>query len=364
MKRIALAASFALLTVAAAAPASAQSSATKLSTSHEGSVLYPQVSPDGTSLAYEVLSPADNRQELYMVGFGGRSLTGAPEKLLPESMASSSRYGGNKRVIHGFSWAPTGKHRYAYSVSDSQGQQDIYIDNWSAMVESPGAANKNAAWDPTGSRFVFSSGRTGNGDLYLWDNGDELQLTYDERNGELYPNFSPDGSKVAFVRAGAGSSHVMLLDVTLFSSMALVQWEGSDSTRPSFSPDGSKVAFFSNKGTDSATKFGLWVTDSRPGSTPQNIGASVKIPSKGAAHWTPDGKGVIAVLDDPDKGDPICIFPVDGGSPNCLKTGTRVNRDPFLQVTDGQWRVIYTAQQRDGEKEATWLELYVYDIPR
>jgi len=363
MKRIALVASFALLSAAFASPAFAQS-ATQLKTSHEGQVEYPQVSPDGTSLAYEVLYPADKRRELFMVGFGGRSLTGDPEKLLPESMASSSRYGGNKRVIHEFSWSTTTKHRYVYTVSDSQGVQDIYIDNWSAMVESPGAANKNADWDPTGARFVFSSGRTGNGDLYLWDEGAELQLTYDERNGELYPKFSPDGSKVAFVRAGSGSSHVMLLDVNMFTSMALVAWEGSDSTRPSFSPDGSKVAFFSNKGTGSALKFGLWVVDAKPGGTPQNVGAAVKIPAKGAAHWTPDGKGIVAVMDDGEQGDPVCIFPVDGGSPTCLKTGTRVNRDPFLSVQDGKWRVVFTAQQADGSVAAKWQELYVYEIPR
>ncbi|MCP4870599.1 MAG: hypothetical protein GY898_18000 [Proteobacteria bacterium] len=364
MKRIALAASFALIVVAAAAPASAQSSATQLKTSHEGHAQYPQVSPDGTSLAYEVLYPADKRRELFMVGFSGRSLSGDPEKLLPESMASSSRYGGSKRVIHGFAWATTGNFRYAYTVSDNQGTQDIYVDNWSAMVESAGAANKNADWDPTTARFVFSSGRTGKGDLYLWDQGSELQLTYDERNGELYPKFSPDGTKVAFVRAGASSSQIMLLDVNLFTSMALVPWEDSDSTRPSFSPDGSKIAFFSNKGTDGVTKFGLWVTDARPGGTPRNVGAAVKIPTKGAAHWTPDGKGIVAVLDDADKGDPVCIFPVDGGAPNCLDTGTRVNRDPFLIVQDSSWKVVYTAQQTTGADLAEWQELYVYDIPR
>jgi Tol biopolymer transport system component len=363
MKRPALVASAALLVVLAAPPAFAQATASLLKTDHPGHVQYPQVSPDGTSLAYEVHVPADKKRELFLASFTGRSI-GDPEKLLPESMASSSRYGGSTRVIHEFSWATTGNFRYSYTVSDNQGTQDIYIDNWSAMVESPGAANKNADWDPTSSRFVFSSGRTGNGDLYLWDAGTELQLTYDDRNGELYPKFSPDGSKVVFVRAGSGSSHVMLLDVNMFTSLALVQWEGHDSTRPSFSPRGDKVAFFSNKTTDSVTKFGLWVTDARPGGTPQNIGALVKLPTKGAAHWTPDGKGVVAVMDDPDRGDPVCIFPVDGGDPNCLETGTSVNRDPFLIVMEGTWRVIYTAQQAEGRDKAQWQQLYVYDIPR
>ncbi len=356
------------LTVCLALPATvfAQAKASALKTSHDGHTEYPLLSPDGTQLTYEVNIPGEKRRELYMVGFSGRSASGDPEKLVPESMASSSRYGGGgNRVIHGFAWAATGKYRFAYTVSDNQGMQDIYIDNWSQMVE--GAANKNANWDPNAARFVFSSGRTGNGDLYLWD-GDQgglpLQLTFDDKNGELYPAFDSSGSKVVYVRAGRAGSHIFVLDVNMFSSMALVQWDGSDSTRPSFSPDGSKVAFFSNKGKDSVMQFGLWVTDSRPGSSPRNIGSAVRLPSKGSAQWTPDGKGVIAVMDDPDAGDPICIFPVDGGSPNCLDTGTRVNRDPMLAVVEGQWRLIYAAQQVEGQAEAKWMSLFVYDIPR
>ena len=58
-------------------------------------------------------------------------------------------------------------------------------------------------------------------------------------------------------------------------------------------------------------------------------------------------------------------MPVDGGTPNCLTSaGTRNNRDPQLVEVDGQWRVVFTAQVSGGDKEATWQEIYVYDIPR
>ena len=113
------------------------------------------------------------------------------------------------------------------------------------------------------------------------------------------------------------------------------------------------------------TKFGLWVVDARPGSTPRNIASRVYIPNKGAATWTPDGKGVVAVTDDPDTGDPVCIFPVDGGPAKCLDgLGTRNNRDPQLRVLGGQWRLVYTSQTQEGRDKATWMEMYIYDIPR
>ncbi len=367
MKRIATAAALVIALAFLALPASSllaqTSSARKLAVSHDGNVHYPQFSPDGTQIVYEVNYPAEKRTELILVGYDGRTTTGNPEKLVPESMASSSRYGAGKRITHGFAWATTGTYRFAYSVSDSTGTQDIYIDNWSEMVESQGSANKNPDWDPKGARFVFSSGRTGNGDLYLWDEGNQLQLTFDEKNAELYPKFDSSGKKIAYVRQGKAGSHIFVWDEAFFSAQPLVQYEGKESTRPSFSPDGSKVAFFSNKATDSVTEFGLWVTDSRPGGTPRNIAPKAYLPSKGSAYWTPDGKGVIAVKNDPDGGDPICIFPVDGGSPNCLATGTRVNRDPMLLVIESQWRLLYTAQQAEGLDEAEWKQLYVYEVP-
>lgn len=331
----------------------------------DGNIEYPQLSPDGTQIAYEVNFPADKRRELYIVGWDGRAMVGEALKLVPETMSAPSRYGASKRVTHGFAWARTGTYAYAYTVSDSSGAQDIYVDNWSEMIEEANSANKNPAWDPTEPRFVFSSGRTGNGDLYLFDSGPVMQITYDEENAELFPVWNSTGDRVAYVRAGKAGSHIYLLDVQMLTAQALVQFTGTESTRPSFSPDGKRVAFFSNKGQESATSFGLWVTDARPGGTPRQIGQKVRLPSKGAAYWTPDGKGIIAVKDNPGEGDPICLFPVDGGSPNCLLgTGTRNNRDPQLTVQGSTWRLLYTAQSAAGSNENTWQEMYTYDIPR
>jgi len=331
---------------------------------HEGNVLVPQLSPDGATLAYEVNYPAEKRTELWTVPWRDATAAGRPERLAPARSAILLERGAGKRIIHGLAWARTGPHAFAYSVSDSAGTQDIYVDGWSLMVESPGAANKNPTWDPTASRFVFSSGRTGNGDLYLWDGdagGAELQLTFDSDNGELYPKFNPFGDKVAFVRAGRRGSHVMVLDIHMFTAIALVQWEGVDSTRPSWSPDGSQLAFFSNKASDSVFEFGLWTTDSRPGGSPRLIAPRVKVPSKGAARWTPDGKYVLAVLDDPDQGDPVCFFPVDGGGARCL-AGARTVRDPFLTVHEDRWLVIATAQQMAGEDPLLWQTLVVFEL--
>jgi len=330
---------------------------------HEGNVFYPQFSPDGNQIAYEVNYPAEKRTELWVVGWRGRSIDGEAMKLVPESMASSSRYGGGKRITHGFAWAGTGKFGFAYTVSDATGAQAIYVDGWSDMVAFGNSANKNPDWDPNEARFVFSSGRSGNGDLYLWDSADPMQMTWDNENAELYPTFNNTGDKVAYVLQGKAGSHIYMQDAPFGDPQPLVKYDGKESTRPSFSPDGKKVAFFSNKATTSVTRFGLWVTDAGPGSTPRNIAPQVHLPSKGTATWTPDGRAVVAAANDPDAGDPICLYPVDGGDARCLDLGTRNNRDPQLQLIDGSWRLIYTAQDKVSEAKATWREMYVADLP-
>lgn len=349
-------------TLSAFAPAYAQTApAKKVAVVHEGNAMYPQFSPDGKRIAYEVNTPADKRTELFLVDIAPGS---KPLAMVPETMGKASRYGGGKRITHEFAWSLVGTHAFSYTVSDPSGTQDIYIDNWSDMISTGDNPNKDSAWDPKNPRLVFTSGRTGNGDLYLWDNGSQLQLTFDAANAELYPSWSPAGDKTLFVRAGKSGMHIYSLDVNMFAAAPLVQFDGKDSTRPTFSPDGRNVAFFSNKATPSVQEWGLWVTTSQPGGTPRNIGAKVGLPSKGGASWTPDGKGVVAVLDSPDRGDPVCIFPVDGGEPNCLATGTRVNRDPQLRVIDGQWRLVFTAQQKVGDNNSDWQEIYTFDVPR
>jgi Tol biopolymer transport system component len=346
-----------------AGPALAQS-ASELKTKHEGNAQYPRISPDSTRIAYEVNYPADKRTELYMATYASRALTGEPALLVPESMSSPSRYGATKRITHEFAWARKGDFAYAYTVTNAQGVQQIYVDNWSQFVAEGESANKEAAWDPKAGRFVFTSSRTGNGDLYLWESGSTIQLTYDELNAELYPSWHPTQDKVLFVSAGKAEQYIQELDLNMFSHVKLVDFGGADMTRPCYSPDGSKIAFFSNKGAPSVTQWGLWVMDARPGSTPKRVGPLVSLPSKGTAPWTPDGKGLIAAVDDPDAGDPIAVIPVDGGAQRNLATGTFNNRDPNLFVQDGTWRIVFTSQGLDSKAEKTWQKLFVYDIPR
>jgi Tol biopolymer transport system component len=266
----------------------------------------------------------------------------------------------------GLAWASVGSHSHAFTVCVLPGYPGIYVDGWDAIVYVPasreGAGSWQAAWDPTRPRFVFASSRSGQSDLYLWDgeqDGAEVQLTSDEESFERNAQFDPSGSRVVYERGRRGWSHIMVLDMTTSVSTTIVNRE-SRSVRPAWSPDGSRLAFFSDDEQDGSNGFGLWVVAPLSGATPKRVAPQVMRPSRGATPWTPDGSHVLAVLDDEAAGYPVCFFPVDGSRPRCLELADLgPNRDPFLVVDDDRWLVIAAAD--DGSR-SPGHGLVVYEL--
>jgi TolB protein len=166
------------------------------------------------------------------------------------------------------------------------------------------AADKNPAWSPDGQWLVFSSERTGRGDIYLMDpDGGRLRRLTDhpayegvprfdpdgraiffegERDGraEIYrvslsdgaagevepvtssisrklgPAPSPDGKKLAFMEKGLVRWQVSVLDIRSGESQQVTS--GGGSCRPAWSPDGSLLAFVS---TRESSKGDLWLRE-------------------------------------------------------------------------------------------------------
>ena len=108
---------------------------------------------------------------------------------------------------------------------------------------------KNALASNT-ARIVFTSLRDGNPEIYVMDahGRNQENLT----NHPVYdrdPDWSPDGTKIAFVsgRDGAGSQiHVM--DADGKNAIRLTDDPGGKRD-PDWSPDGSQIAFTSTVGT-------------------------------------------------------------------------------------------------------------------
>ena len=157
------------------------------------------------------------------------------------------------------------------------------------------------AWSPDGKQLVFSQEVDGFKKLFVRDlaSGAERQLTTVPRD-DIQPAWSPDGKQLAFARASlptgklepgdvlgwyADGGDIWSVDIATGSEKLLIE----KAFNPAWSPDGARLAF------DAAWAGSrrIWVTDSN-GRNPQQVTAdSVESVVHASARWSPDGRRLV-----------------------------------------------------------------------
>ena len=102
---------------------------------------------------------------------------------------------------------------------------------------------KNAPASYTG-RIVFTSFRDGNAEIYVMDaRGRNQERLTNHRAYDGYPDWSPDGTKIAFVSNRDGARfQIYVMDIHGKNPIRLTDGHGSKFD-PDWSPDGGKIAF-------------------------------------------------------------------------------------------------------------------------
>lgn len=159
------------------------------------------------------------------------------------------------------------------------------------------------AWSPDGSRIAFVSDRTyfvplegGNLEvsagleLYVMqmDGSQVIRLTGDQSDVSLYPSWSPDGKRIAYMNVG-NVAHVYVVDVgaenpqprDLTPDLKLTAWS------PRWSPDGKYIVFMG----DNQVKKGIYRMDA-DGTNLTELTKDWPAYAVDPA-WSPDGRHIV-----------------------------------------------------------------------
>jgi DNA-binding CsgD family transcriptional regulator len=201
----------------------------------------PAWSPDGTKIAFtRGTSRYVGSSDIYVAGADGSAVT------------RLTNLSGNEIRP---TWSPDGS-RIAFLYDTSLWVMNADGSAVTMIYGSTDLGISAPSWSPVGSRIVFHgysydhNGRRASDIFTVNDDGSQLtRLTNDPANDAL-PAWSPDGARIAFVRAPVGTTsvygeiHVMNADGSNQVKLA------DNGTEPAWSPDGGTIAFTRRTSSD------------------------------------------------------------------------------------------------------------------
>jgi Tol biopolymer transport system component len=214
-------------------------------------------------------------------------------------------------------------------------------------VQLSNMTNVGAVWLPDGSEFVFSSGTGTNFGLWRMaaSNGAIPRRLELAASNAFSPTISRQGNRLAF-ETGTGDLNIWRIDLREPGKKPSTPTQFIASTQvelyPAYSPDGRKIAFMSQRSGTAE----IWVCD-RDGSKAVQLtsfgGHAVYGPS-----WSADGQNVAFTAVQKGMKDDVYVISASGGVPRRLTTHPAEDKWPSWSH-DGKW--IYFASTRSGREE-------------
>lgn len=362
-----------------------------------GQVSDPRASPDGRYLGFQLLGAGGDTLEVFLAPLDVRGFPpslGAAEPVLPAPAPDPFRLGkAGRPVTEDLSWGPAKRGRprvavaatrLAVSRGASQVNFDVYLSEPGRrrfVTDSP-ENDAQPAFSPDGEYLAFASGRTGQGDLYLYhffaEGSPLIQVTYEAGGSEMYPAWDPAGRRLAFTGHLGGEDHVFVVDDV--RALAAEPDEAKRRTlarrltrdltpgwavsclAPSFSPDGRWVAFYAREG--SGERADLYVVPVE-GGEPRRLLEKGLPETRGGPRWSPRWDGLFAVIDDAGRMNPLVWLGLGAQDrPAEVSTGTQLNADPYPLEAGGGLVLLFTAQGGAEREQKRWRRIYAARLTR
>ena len=207
-------------------------------------------SPDGRHIVFSTFRDAGDAQddvrnhaELYVMNANGSNQRRITFNELPEK---------------GPAWSPDGKHLVFWrsapitTVGDPLPPGDLWIlnlENGQArnLTSTPDVDEDEPQWSPDGTRIAFHSDvrEAGNIDVYtIRPNGRELLRLTTTPAFDSDPNYSPDSRRITFTSDRAGNSDIFVMRANGASQTQLTN-DPREEFLSCFSPDGRFIAYSS-----------------------------------------------------------------------------------------------------------------------
>ncbi|MFC1950794.1 hypothetical protein ACFLXN_00090 [Chloroflexota bacterium] len=219
----------------------------------------PTWSPDGTKIVYISYSAPGNN-EIYIIDADGSnqiSLTGDYE--ISEYKDLTWSPDGSRIAFLGSRFITTIGLTYDLYCMDVDGSNLVNITDDPDYRHSP-------AWSPDGTEIAFYSNNVGayepgfedglsvvHADFDRGNVGGTRMIHHLENNMDVVPQWSPDGSKIAFFSDRFGDEEIYILNVSDYTPSRIINIsnnsEGND-RYPAWSPNGAKLAFASDRDGD------------------------------------------------------------------------------------------------------------------
>ena len=235
----------------------------------------------------------------------------------------------------------------ALGIKDADGNGQINVvepDGTGVKALTSGAFNHLcAAYSADGTRIAYCSNTSGAFEIWTMasDGTGQAQLTHLGAFA-TFPDFSPDGSLVAFGGTQATDTHNEILTVdtatggkvTALTSCANLK-PGCSNDFPAWSPDGTRIAWIHVDEADAdgnATSSQVWVMDADGGNAHAlTTDASIK---DQLPDWSPDGS-LIAYEGGPGGSGGIWVMNADGSDPHQLTGCAATDPSPCATGADG-----------------------------